>query len=77
MPEAAVTSFVPKTATRAKTSLQNVVELTPENFKDYISADAKTNFERVRGVLRAVVPVLPKVGTDMERVAERVEKIRE
>ena len=73
--EAAMTSSVPKTA---KKSLRNVVELTPENFKDYISADAKkTNFERVRGVLRAVVPVLPKVGTDMERVAERVAKIRE
>lgn len=39
--EAAVTSFVPKTATRAKTSLQNVVELTPENFKEYVSADAE------------------------------------
>jgi len=39
--EAAATSFVPKTATRAKTSLQNVVELTPENFKEYVSADAE------------------------------------
>ena len=39
--EAAVTSFVPKTATRAKTSLQNVVELTAENFKEYVSADAE------------------------------------
>jgi thiol-disulfide isomerase/thioredoxin len=39
--EAAVTSFVPKTATRAKTSLQNVVELTPENFKEYVSGDAE------------------------------------
>merc|ERR1712100_53445 len=36
--EAAMTSSVPKTA---KKSLRNVVELTPENFKDYISADAK------------------------------------
>ena len=32
---------MPKTATRAKTSLQNVVELTPENFKEYVSADAE------------------------------------
>ena len=39
--EAAMTSSVPKTATRAKKSLRNVIELTPENFKDYISADAK------------------------------------
>jgi thioredoxin-like negative regulator of GroEL len=36
--EAAMTSSVPKTG---KKSLRNVVELTPENFKDYISADAK------------------------------------
>lgn len=37
----------------------------------------KPNPERVRGVLRALVPFLPKVGTDMERVAERTEEVRE
>ena len=36
-------SFVPKTgSTRANKSLQNVIELTPENFKDYINTTQTT-----------------------------------